>query len=86
VSRTTITVGPPLARDCVAPLRESWAPSAQLVVVMLPALESMVVVPDALQFQLGDVLKLVFHWLASTLTDGGTETLVQLVHTPATQF
>jgi hypothetical protein len=78
-----MTVGPP-ATDCVTLFVKSRAPRAQLVLVIDPALESIVVVPAALQFQLGDVLKLVFHCVASTSTDGGTATFVQPEHTPLT--
>lgn len=46
-------------------------PSAQLVLVTVPALESTVVVPEALQFQIGALAKLPVHWVASTFTEGG---------------
>jgi hypothetical protein len=46
----------------------------QLVLVMVPAVESIVVVPEALQFQVGDVAKFAAHCDASTLTDGGRTT------------
>jgi hypothetical protein len=51
----------------------------QLVLVMLPVDELIVVVPAALQFQVGDVKKFAAHWLASTLTDGGSVWFVQQV-------
>ena len=62
------------------PLVSSWAtslvtsivPRAQLVLVAVPALESIVVVPAAVQFQVGAVGKLAVHCVASTLTDGGS--------------
>ena len=44
-----------------------------------------VIVPAALQFQFGEVLKFVFHWVASTFTDGGTWTLVHARHAPLWQ-
>jgi hypothetical protein len=40
----------------------------------VPAAESTVVVPAALQVQVGDVLKFGAHWLTSTFTDGGKVT------------
>jgi hypothetical protein len=52
-------------------LVKSSVPSVQLVLVMVPAVESMVVVPAALQFQVGDVAKFADHCVASTLTEGG---------------
>src|SRR5689334_115586 len=39
---------------------------------MVPAAELMVVVPAALQFQVGDVAKFAAHCVASTLTEGGS--------------
>lgn len=51
----------------------SSVPSVQLVLVTVPAVESMVVVPAALQFHVGDVAKFAAHGVASTLTDGGSE-------------
>jgi hypothetical protein len=48
--------------------------------------ESIVVVPAALQFQLGDVLKLVAHVDGFTLTAGGRGTVVQLTHPPFWQW
>jgi hypothetical protein len=71
--------------DCVTLLVKSSVPRVQLVLVIEPAVESIVVVPEAVQLQLGEVLKLVFHCVASTFTDGGTATLVQLWQTAATQ-
>jgi hypothetical protein len=50
---------------------KSSVPRAQLVLVIVPAVESMVVVPAALQFQVGDVAKFADHCVASTLTEGG---------------
>jgi hypothetical protein len=50
---------------------KSSVPSAQLVLVIVPAAESMVVVPAALQFHVGDVAKFADHCVASTLTEGG---------------
>jgi hypothetical protein len=52
----------------------SGVPSAQLVLVTVPMAESTVVVPDALQVHVGDVLKLAAHWVTSTFTDGGKVT------------
>jgi hypothetical protein len=55
----------------VTPFVKSSVPSAQLVLVMLPAPEeSMVVVPAALQFHVGEDEN--DHCVESTLTDGGT--------------
>jgi hypothetical protein len=48
------------------------------VLVTVPADESMVVVPAALQFHDGDVAKFADHWVASTLTDGGRLSGVQV--------
>jgi hypothetical protein len=59
----------------------SVAVPPQLSPLTVPAAESIVVVPDALQFQVGEVLKLLAHCVASTLTEGGTVTWVQ--QTPA---
>lgn len=55
-------------------------PSVQLVLETVPAVESMVVVPEALQFHAGDVAKFAVHCVASTLTDGGRTSGVH-VHT-----
>jgi hypothetical protein len=55
-------------------------PSEQLVLVTVPADESIVVVPAALQFHDGDVAKLAVHCAGSTLTAGGRLSGVQ-VHT-----
>src|SRR5258708_24952271 len=74
-----MTAGPPLD-DCVVLAVKSSVPSAQLVEVMVPALESMVVVPVVVQLHAGEVLKLTFHCVASTSTDGGTETGVHAPH------
>jgi hypothetical protein len=67
-------------------LVKSGAPSVQLVLVIVPALESIVVVPAALQFQTGDVLKLAAHCEGFTLTAGGSATFVQLMHMPFEQW
>jgi hypothetical protein len=53
-------------------------PSEQLVLVTVPAVESIVVVPAALQFHEGDVAKFAAHCVASTLTDGGKFSGVQV--------
>jgi len=58
---------------------KSSVPSAQLVLVMVPALESIVVVPAALQFQVGEFKKFADHCVASTLTEGGSVWFVQHV-------
>lgn len=42
------------------------------MLVMVPALELIVVVPAALQFQVGEVAKFATHCVASTLTEGGS--------------
>jgi hypothetical protein len=78
-----MTVGPP-ATDWVTLFVKSRVPSEQLVLVIVPAFESTVVVPAALQFQVGDVLKFAFHWVASTSTDGGIETFEQVTQAPPT--
>jgi hypothetical protein len=65
-----MTVGP-LESSCVTLLVTASVPSAQLVLVTVPAVESMVVVPAAVQLQLGAVAKLPDHCVTSTLTDGG---------------
>jgi hypothetical protein len=62
----------PLASVCATSAVTSKVPSAQLVLVTDPALVSIVVVPAALQFQVGDVAKFALHCVASMLTDGGT--------------
>src|SRR5882757_55759 len=64
----------PLVSSCATLFVTSSVPSAQLVLVTVPAEESTVVVPAALQFHVGDVWKLVVHCVASTLTDGGNGT------------
>ena len=69
--RTTMTAGPP-ELVCVTALVKSGAPSAQLVLEMVPALESMVVVPAALQFQVGDMMKFAAHCVTSRLIEGGS--------------
>jgi hypothetical protein len=51
---------------------KSSVPSVQLVLVIVPADESIVVVPAALQFHVGDVAKFDDHCVASTLTEGGS--------------
>jgi hypothetical protein len=61
----------PLPSVCATSAETSSVPSEQLVLVTVPADESTVVVPAALQFHEGDVSKFVDHWVASTLTDGG---------------
>lgn len=66
-----MTVGP-LTSSCATSFVKSSVPSAQLVLVIVPAFESIVVVPAALQFQVGEVAKLADHWVASTFTDGGS--------------
>jgi hypothetical protein len=76
-----MTVGPPVT-VCVTLLVKSRVPSVQLVLVIVPAVESMVVVPAALQVQVGDVLKLVAHCDGFTLTAGGSATSVQLTQVP----
>src|ERR1700722_13608801 len=83
-SRTTITLGPPDS-DWVTLLVMSCVPSVQLVLVTVPAFESTVVVPAALQFQVGEVLKFAAHWVASTLTDGGSCTCVHIAQWPLWQ-
>jgi hypothetical protein len=72
-----MTVGPP-ATDCVTLLLTSMVPSEQLVLLTVPAAESIVVVPAAVQVQVGDEANV--HCVASTLTDGGRGPLVVSVH------
>src|ERR1019366_2711420 len=79
--RTTMTDGPP-DTDCATLLVTSTVPSEQLVLVTVPAFESIVVVPDALQFQVGDAANSVAHSVTSTLTDGGRLTGVQDAQDP----
>lgn len=62
----------PLESICATSFVKSSVPSVQLVLVMVPALESMVVVPAALQFHAGDVGNFVAQAPGSTLTAGGT--------------
>ena len=69
-SRTTITAAPP--PDWATPVVKSSVPRLQLVLVMVPALESIVVVPAASQFHAGEVLKFSAQVLEVTLTDGGS--------------
>jgi len=70
--RTTRTVGPP-EPSCATSFVKSSVPRLQLVLEILPAPEeSMVVVPEALQFHDGDDWKL--HCDVSTLTAGGLST------------
>jgi hypothetical protein len=80
-----MTDGPP-DTDCVTLLVRSTVPRVQLVLVTVPAFESTVVVPVALQFHAGAVLKFVAHWVASTFTEGGSETFEQVTHAPAMQW
>ena len=68
-----MTLGPP-GTDWPTLFETSGVPSAQLVLVTVPAAESTVVVPDALQVHVGDVLKFAAHWVTSTFTDGGKVT------------
>src|SRR4051812_14999747 len=75
-SRTTITVLPPAC--CATLLVTSGVPSAQLVLVTVPAAVSIVVVPAAVQLQLGAVRKLAFHCIGSTASDGGTRWFVHI--------
>jgi hypothetical protein len=76
-----MTVSPPVT-DCATLFVKSSVPSAQLVLLMVPAFESIVVVPAALQSHVGELLKLVAHCVASTSTEGGSSTCVQLTHVP----
>jgi hypothetical protein len=46
-------------------------PSVQLVLVTAPVVELIVVVPAALQVQIGAVAKLEAHVVESTFTEGG---------------
>jgi hypothetical protein len=78
-----MTFGPPETVWATL-LVKSRVPRVQLVLVMVPALESTVVVPAALQFQVGDVLKLASHGVGSTSTAGGIGICVQGVHVPET--
>lgn len=71
--RTTMTFGPPEVWATL--LLTSIVPSAQFVLVTVPAVESIVVVPEVLQFHVGDVAKV--HCVASTLTDGGIIVVAQ---------
>jgi len=71
LSRTTMTCGP-LESICVTLFVKSSEPSVQLVLVMVPAVESTVVVPAAVQFQVGEVWKFVAHCAEFTFTDGGS--------------
>jgi hypothetical protein len=68
-----MTFGPPAAVWATL-LVKSRVPRVQLVLEMVPALESIVVVPAALQFHVGDDLKLVCHGVGSTSTAGGIGT------------
>jgi hypothetical protein len=61
----------PVPSLCATSAEISSVPSEQLVLVIVPAVESTVVVPAALQFQDGEVAKFAVHCAASTLTDGG---------------
>jgi hypothetical protein len=81
----TITAGAPLVL-WATPVLTSSVPSAQEVSLTAPVPVLIVIVPAALQFQFGEVLKFVFHWVASTFTEGGMPTLVQLTHAPPMQF
>ncbi len=76
-----MTVGPP-ATVWVTLFVKSSVPSVQVVLVMVPAVESIVVVPAALQVQIGAVLKLMAHCEGSTSTAGGSATFVQLTQAP----
>jgi hypothetical protein len=76
-----MTFGPP-DTDWPTLFETSGVPSAQLVLVTVPAAESTVVVPDALQVHVGDVLKFAAHWLTSTFTDGGKIICVQPASVP----
>jgi hypothetical protein len=49
----------------------SSVPSAQLVLTTVPAAESIVVVPAAVQLQFGEVAKFADHCVVSTFTEGG---------------
>jgi hypothetical protein len=80
----TMTFGPPV--DWTTLVLTSGVPSAQVVSVTVPAVEFMVIVPAALQFHVGDVLKFRAHWVASTLTDGGSSMLVQFTHIAPMQW
>jgi hypothetical protein len=71
---------------CATLFVTSSVPSAQLVSVTVPAVELIVIVPAALQFQLGDVLKLAPHCVASTLIDGGSSMFVHVTHMPLLQW
>jgi hypothetical protein len=70
----TMTFGAPV--DCATLAVASSVPSAQLVSVTVPAVVLIVIVPAAVQFQFGEVLKLSFQSVASTFTEGGTDTFV----------
>jgi hypothetical protein len=78
-----MTFGPPAVWATL--LVKSRVPRVQLVLEMVPALESIVVVPAALQFHVGDDLKLASHGVGSTSTAGGIGTCVHGVQAPATQ-
>ena len=73
-----MTFGPPPV-VCATLLETSRVQRLQLVLVTVPAVVSMVVVPAALQFQVGELKKFADHWLASTFTEGGRVWLVQQV-------
>src|SRR5260221_7020573 len=78
LSRTTMTLGPPPSWATL--LVKSRDPSAQLVLVIVPAAESIVVVPAALQFQAGGMAQVAAHFMASTFTEGGTGMLPACLH------
>src|SRR5438477_9053096 len=78
-----MTLGPPDGTCATLFVESSVADPPQLSPETVPAAESMVVVPAALQFQTGDVLKFAAHGVASTLIEGGNVIGVQLSDPPS---